>query len=1016
MKKVISIILTVLLLLSIFCAAPMTAFAYISTYGEIRAPGGNVYYELDYSTETLYIRGVGNMEDFLYTFEEPYYGTGNDYNGEYLYATRPSPFSWGDNDCIKNVIIDEGVTSIGRAAFLNCRNITSVTIPSTLIKICEGAFSNCSGLTNVKLPDNLNTIGGWAFSNCSALSSINIPDEVSEIPYRAFINCESLKSITLSNNVTRIGDEAFSGCTNLVNIDMPEQLTELGTYVFSNCTSLKELAIPEGITSFNGDLIDNCISLENLYLPATLESITGDFRSCSSISGVYINDIKQWCSCKFTSYTSSIDNFQTIHSSNPLSYAHHLYINNQLVKDLVVPGECESVSSCAFIGCTDFESVTFNEGVERIDSGAFKNCTNLQKLYIPKSMKEIWDEFVNCSALNGIYIKDLEQWCKCYFPIYYSSQDNFQTPHLRNPLLSAHHLYLNNKLVKEIELSVEKITDSAFAGCTDLESVTINSYNIGGYAFYDCTNLKTVSISETPSKVWVYENAFNNCVKLKNVMLPNYVEVCESAFKNCYSISDVFYNGSENGWENGCYWKDGNDVQRVTINEYNECLINANIHFKFDEDHCVNGSQHNFEVEVSDSEVSEVYEICNLCGYKRHCDHIHYYIFKDGKPICQGGTGEITYTCKWCDETFKEYGVEHLVGYGEKITEPTCKEYGLSILFDYCTECGEIIHEYEAFELETLADHTPAAAVKENEVASTCTTNGTYDEVVYCSVCGEEVERTQRSLDLDPKVHTPSALTYENIVAASCKNEGSYDEVVYCSECGEELSRETQTIPKTDHTPADAIKENEFPATYDKAGSYDEVVYCSVCGEELSRETKAIAKLKKTSLAKATVSGIKDKVYTGKALTQSITVKLGSKTLKKDTDYKVTYTNNKNVGKATVTITGINAYSGTISKTFKINPKATTLSKVTAGSKSFTATWKKQATQTTGYEIQYATDSKFTKNKKSVTVSKNSTVKTTVKKLTAKKKYYVRIRTYKTVSGTKYYSAWSATKTVTTKK
>ncbi|MBR1761995.1 MAG: fibronectin type III domain-containing protein [Eubacterium sp.] len=224
-------------------------------------------------------------------------------------------------------------------------------------------------------------------------------------------------------------------------------------------------------------------------------------------------------------------------------------------------------------------------------------------------------------------------------------------------------------------------------------------------------------------------------------------------------------------------------------------------------------------------------------------------------------------------------------------------------------------------------------------------------------------------------------------------------------------------IPVTvNHIPAKAVKENEVKATYDKAGSYDEVVYCSECKKELSRTPKTIAKLAKTSLAKATVSQIKDKTYTGKALTQSLTVKLGSKTLKNGTDYKVTYKNNKNVGKATVTITGINAYSGTISKTFKINPKGTTLSKVTAGSKSFTATWKKQATQTTGYEIQYATDSKFTKGKKTVTVSKNGTVKTTVKKLTAKKKYYVRIRTYKTVSKTKYYSAWSSSKTVTTKK
>ena len=220
---------------------------------------------------------------------------------------------------------------------------------------------------------------------------------------------------------------------------------------------------------------------------------------------------------------------------------------------------------------------------------------------------------------------------------------------------------------------------------------------------------------------------------------------------------------------------------------------------------------------------------------------------------------------------------------------------------------------------------------------------------------------------------------------------------------------------KHEHTPAEAIRENENPSTYDKEGSYESVVYCSECGEEISRETVKLAKLKKTSLAKATVTGIVNKTYTGSAITQKLSVKLGNAMLKNGTDYKVTYKNNKSVGTATVTITGVKKYSGTIKKTFRINPKATTLTKATAGKKSFTLKWNKQTTQTTGYEIQYATNSNFTSSKKSVLVTKNSTASKKISKLKAKKKYYVRIRTYKTVSGKKYYSSWSKPKTVTTK-
>jgi hypothetical protein len=132
-------------------------------------------------------------------------------------------------------------------------------------------------------------------------------------------------------------------------------------------------------------------------------------------------------------------------------------------------------------------------------------------------------------------------------------------------------------------------------------------------------------------------------------------------------------------------------------------------------------------------------------------------------------------------------------------------------------------------------------------------------------------------------------------------------------------------------------------------------------------------------------------------------------------NYTVTYPSGcKNVGSYNVTIKFKGNYSGTVTKTFKINPKETTISKLTATSKGFKATWKKYTTQTTGYQIQYSTSSKFS-NAKTVTVKNNVTSKT-ISKLSSKKKYYVRIRTYKTVGKTNYYSSWSKAYTVTTKK
>ena len=170
----------------------------------------------------------------------------------------------------------------------------------------------------------------------------------------------------------------------------------------------------------------------------------------------------------------------------------------------------------------------------------------------------------------------------------------------------------------------------------------------------------------------------------------------------------------------------------------------------------------------------------------------------------------------------------------------------------------------------------------------------------------------------------------------------------------------------------------------------------------------------KNNFKKATVSGISTKAFTGKNITQSITVKYNGKALKNGTDYTVSYSSNKNIGTATVKIAGKGSYTGTITKTFKINPAKQEIQKLTAKSKAFFVDWAQKGSAT-GYEIQYATNSKFTSAKK-VTITNNKTDTKTITKLSGKKKYYVRVHSYTTVKGTKYYGAWSSTKTVTTKK
>ena len=260
-------------------------------------------------------------------------------------------------------------------------------------------------------------------------------------------------------------------------------------------------------------------------------------------------------------------------------------------------------------------------------------------------------------------------------------------------------------------------------------------------------------------------------------------------------------------------------------------------------------------------------------------------------------------------------------------------------------------------------------------------------------------------------------LTLVAAKAATC-TEGGKEAYYKCEGCGKFYEDVLGTKEITDLASwgniakiAHTTKQTVTKATPTANGKI--VNYCSVCKKTLSTTVipKASSiKLKVTSLT-----------YNGKVRTPKVIVKdRTGKTLVKNTDYTVSYAKGrKYVGKYAVKITFKGKYSGTKTLYFTIKPKATSISSLKAGSKKFTVKWKKQATQTTGYQVQYSASSKFSKAK-TVTVGKNTTVSKKISKLSGKKKYYVRVRTYKTVKingkSIRIYSGWSKAKAVTTKK
>ena len=353
-----------------------------------------------------------------------------------------------------------------------------------------------------------------------------------------------------------------------------------------------------------------------------------------------------------------------------------------------------------------------------------------------------------------------------------------------------------------------------------------------------------------------------------------------------------------------------------------------------------------------------------------------------------------------------------------------------------CTSCGKIFTDAEGiveYDPDPCKDgHT---IVIDQGKAATCTTDG-LTEGKHCSVC---------KTVLVPQEVIPASHNWEEDFTIdkepSCTTEGRKS--IHCKKCGE--TKDEQVIPATGHdfTEWETIAETsctkegitqrrckicgftetkkldkkahewgteytvDQPATFAADGSKS--IHCKNC--ETISEAIAIPRINSVKISATACT------YSGGVKTPSVTVKdANGNALHNKTDYIVQYASGrKNVGTYKVIVTLKDNYSGKKTLSFTINPKGTAISSLSKSKKAFTAKWKKQSAQTSGYQLLYSTNSKFKSRNKYVTVSSYKTTSKTIKKLAAKKKYYVKIRTYKSVSGKKYYSGWSAAKTVVTK-
>lgn len=253
-----------------------------------------------------------------------------------------------------HVVIPEGVEIIGRKAFRECTNITSVVFPSTLTRIGDDAFYKCNGLTSVTFPEGLTSIGKAAFYKCTGLTSVVLPEGLISIESQAFSSCMKLTSVVFPSTLSHIGVYAFFHCISLTSLTLPEGLSRIENRAFFYCTRLTSVSFPSTLSTIGESAFQACISLASVVLPEYLTDIeSGAFFECTRLTSVV--------------------------------FPHRLY----------------SIGDDAFYKCTGLISLSLPEGLSSIGYGAFTGCSGLTSVELPNSFTSIGERaFYQCTNLR----------------------------------------------------------------------------------------------------------------------------------------------------------------------------------------------------------------------------------------------------------------------------------------------------------------------------------------------------------------------------------------------------------------------------------------------------------------------------------------------------------------------------------------------------------------------------------------------------------------------------------------
>lgn len=355
--------------------------------------GGNVTASVDGDTVT--ITGKGETYDKSWWFEDNV-----------------------NQNNIKHIIVEDGVTSLGSSIFYGFSQVKDVKLPTSLKSIGYGAFEKCDSLKELTIPEGVTNIGNGIINSCTSIKKISLPSTLNTIP--RLIDMEStgdmqLDEIVLNDGIKKLGNYAFWNFKNLKNIIIPESVTNIGEFAFSGCTALSNLTLPDSITEIAVGAFSNCVSLGKVTLPKKLTSLgNGAFEYCNAeiifpaslkyipimgdnaVTKVTIPEGVKMIGEEAFAYCS---NFTEITLPSTITNIERSAFFNTPITEFVYPQNIDNIPASAF-GGTKLTEFSVPDNVKEIDDGAFYNCTDLKKITIPEFVTYIGnDVFKDCRNL-----------------------------------------------------------------------------------------------------------------------------------------------------------------------------------------------------------------------------------------------------------------------------------------------------------------------------------------------------------------------------------------------------------------------------------------------------------------------------------------------------------------------------------------------------------------------------------------------------------------------------------------